>query len=187
MGVKLRLSVAGLLALIVAASLAAGGRANTKELGSIHSGRAAPSAPCRGEDLTVRHVTDDAAMGGHNTIEYAFTNNSSTPCTLKGYPRFELSDNSGKVRPDGRAIDSQQLPGDETRQPPRLVILAPGREALFHVYYNNGGAGYMGKPCPLARRVRIRAPGTRRSFVLHEDIRSCRSVLVSAVRSSPSP
>jgi hypothetical protein len=177
--------VAGLLALIVAASLVAGGQANPKEIASIHSGSAVPSAPCRGEDLTVRHVTDDAAMGGHNTIEYAFTNNSASPCTLKGYPRFELLDRSGKVRPDGRAIDSQQLPGDETRQPPRLVILAPGREASFKVYYNNGGAGYMGKPCPLARRVRIKAPGTKRSFVLPEEIRSCRSVLVSVVRSSP--
>ena len=176
--------VAGLLALIVAASLVAGGQANTKEIASIRSGSAAAASPCRGEDLTVRHVTDDAAMGGHNTIEYAFANNSSSPCTLKGYPRFELLDRSGRVRPDGRAIDSQQLPGDETRQPPRLVILAPGREASFHVYYNNGGAGYMGKPCPLARRVRIKAPGTRKSFVLHEDIRSCRSVLVSAVGKS---
>jgi len=178
--------VAGLLALIVAASLVAGGQAKTKEMASNHSGSAAQSAPCRGEDLTVRHVTDDAAMGGHNTIEYAFTNNSSSPCTLKGYPRFELLDRSGRGRPDGRAIDSQQLPGDESRQAPRLVILAPGREASFHVYYNNGGAGYLGRPCPLVRRVRIKAPGTRRSFVLREEIRSCRSVLVSAVRTSPS-
>src|SRR5260370_23518341 len=163
-GVKLRMSVAGLLALIVAGSLVAGGQAKTKEIGSIHSGRAAPSAPCRGEDLTVRHVTDDAAMGGHNTIEYAFANNSSTPCTLKGYPRFELLDKSGKVRPDGRAIDSQQLPGDETRQPPRLVILAPRREALFHAYYNNSGAGYIGPPYALERRVRIRGPVTWKRF-----------------------
>jgi hypothetical protein len=179
--------VAGLLALVVAALLAAGRQANTKEIASIHNASAAPSAPCRGEDLTVRHVTDDAAMGGHNTIEYAFTNDSATPCTLKGYPQVELLDRSGRVRPDGRAIDSQQLPGVENRQPPRLVILAPGREASFKVYYNNGGAGYMGKPCPLARRVRIQAPGTKRSFVLPEEIRSCRSVLVSAVRNSPSP
>jgi hypothetical protein len=178
--------VTGLLSLIVAASLTAGGHPNSKEIVPIPSARAAPASPCRGEDLTVRHVTDDAAMGGHNTIEYAFTNSSSSPCTLKGYPQYELLDRAGRVRAGGRAIDSQQLPGADNRQTPRLVILAPGQEASFHVYYNNGGAGYMGKPCPLSQRVRIKAPGTRRSFVLREQIRSCRSVLVSAVRNLPS-
>src|ERR1700730_16930971 len=58
---------------------------------------------CRGTDLSIRHVTEDAAMGGHNTIDYAFKNDSASPCTLLGYPRFELLDKSGKVRPRGSA------------------------------------------------------------------------------------
>jgi hypothetical protein len=121
-------------------------------------------------------------MGGHNLIDYAFKNDSTSPCTLVGYPRFALLDRSGKVRRRGRAINSLQLPGDEAKGPPQLITLAPGKEAGFRVYYNNGGAGYLGKPCPLSQRVRLKAPGARRSFELREEIRSCRSILVSAVR-----
>jgi len=171
--------------LAVAAPVAAG-QPNIKGIAYARSVNVGGFAPCRGEDLSVRHVSDDAAMGGHNLIDYALRNNSSSPCTLIGYPRFELLDKAGKARRHGRAVNSQQLPGDETHEAPQLIALEPGKEAGFRVYYNNGGAGYMEKPCPLSQRVRIKAPGTRRSFVLREEIRSCRSVLVSAVRDLPS-
>ena len=126
-------------------------------------------------------------MGGHNTIDYALKNNSSSACTLKGYPRFELLNKSGKLISRGRAINSQQIPGDETKQPPQLVTIEPGKEAWFLVYYNNGGAGYMGQPCPVSRRVKIVAPGTTKSFFLKENITSCSTVQVSPVRSGPPP
>lgn len=142
----------------------------------------APIGPCRGEDLSVRHVTDDAAMGGLRTIDYAFKNKSSASCTLKGYPRYELLDKSGVVRPHGRATGSPQLPVDDAAYPPQLVTIAPGKEAGFRVYYNSGGAGYVGKPCPVSRRVRIAAPGTTRRFVLREDISLCGGLQVSGVR-----
>ena len=109
--------VAILPALLAAAASVAAGQANAGAL-----------LPCRGEALSVRHVSDDAAMGGHDLIDYAFKNNSSSPCTLKGYPRYELLDRSGKVRRHGRAINSQQLLGDDKKEPPRLVTLAPGRK-----------------------------------------------------------
>ena len=177
--------VAILLTLLAAASSVAAGQTKIKEPVYVNSANVGAFASCRGEDLSVRHVSEDAAMGGHNLIDYALRNNSSAPCTLKGYPRFELLDRSGKVRKRGRAIDSQKLPGDETKETPQLITVEPGKEAGFRVYYNNGGAGYLGKPCPLSRRVRIKAPGTRRSFELREEIRSCRGVLISAVRNSP--
>ena len=169
-----------LLSLIAAASTTAIGQTKARPSGFVTNTNAA--APCRGADLLVRHVTEDAAMGGHNTIDYAFKNDSASPCTLMGYPRFELLDKAGKVRPRGRAINSQQLPGDESKQPPQLVTIEPDREAWFRVYYNSGGAGYVGKPCPVSRMVWISAPGTTRSFVLPEKITSCHSVKVSAVR-----
>jgi hypothetical protein len=34
---------------------------------------------CRDNQLLVLHVSDDAAMGGLRSIEYAFTNNSLSP------------------------------------------------------------------------------------------------------------
>jgi hypothetical protein len=178
--------VAILLALLAAASSVATGQTDTKATAYARSANVGAFAPCRGEDLSVRHVSEDAAMGGRNLIDYAFKNNPSSPCTLSGYPRFELLDRSGRVRPHGRAVNSQRLPGDEIKEAPELIALEPGKEAGFRVYYNSGGAGHMGKPCALSRRVRIKAPGTRRSFELREEIRSCRGVLISAVRNLPS-
>ena len=177
--------VAILLTLLAAASSVAAGQANIKGTAYAVSANGGAFALCGGGDLSVRHVTDDAAMGGHDLIDYAFKNNSPSPCTLIGYPRFELLDGHGKVRRQGRAVNSRRLPGDEAKEAPQLITLEPGKEAGFRVYYNSGGAGYMGKPCPLSRKVRIKAPGTSRTFELREEIRSCRGVLISAVRNSP--
>jgi hypothetical protein len=138
--------------------------------------------PCRGADLSVRHVNDDAAMGGHLLTDYAFKNNSSNACTLKGYPRFELLSKSGQLLPNGRAINSRKLMGEETATTPQLVTIEAGKEANFRVYTNNGGAGYSGKGCPTSHKVRIVAPGTTRAFMLKEEIRSCQKVQVSALR-----
>jgi hypothetical protein len=146
-----------------------------------------PSVQCRGADLSVRQVSDDAAMGGEHLILYAWRNNSSMPCTLKGYPRYELLDKLGAVRPRGRAINSQQLPVDEEKMRPQLVTIKPAQETWFRVHYNSGGAGYIGKPCPVSRKVRIVAPGTTRAFILKENITSCRTVEVSTVRPEPMP
>lgn len=147
-----------------------------------YKGPIATALPCRDADLSVRHVTEDAAMGGVNTIDYAFKNKSSSSCTLIGYPGFELLDKSGNVRPRGRAIKSRQMFGEETKYTPQLVTIEPGKEAGFRVYYNSGGAGYLGKPCPLSGKVRITAPGTTRRFILREQIRSCGRVEVYAIR-----
>lgn len=151
-----------------------------------HNFRIGPQAvaPCRGADLSPRHVTDDAAMGGHNLSVYAFKNESLNACTLKGYPVFELLNKSARLLPKGRAINSRKLMGDEAESDPQLVTIEPGKEAVFRVYSNNGGAGYRGKPCPVSRFVSMIAPGTTRTFVLKSEIRSCQAVKVSAVRPS---
>ena|SRR5437773_1184407 len=171
-----------LLGLIAATSTIAMGQTRSRRHSYLMNAMPVTSR-CRGADLSVRHMTEDAAMGGQNTVDYAFKNESTSPCTLMGYPQFEFLDKAGKVRPRGRAINSQHLPGDESKRPPQLVTIEPDKEAWFRIYYNSGGAGYVGKPCPVSSMVRISAPGTRRSFVLPERITSCRDVKVSAVRS----
>lgn len=139
--------------------------------------------PCQGADLSPRHITDDAAMGGHLLSDYAFKNDSLSPCTLKGYPVFELLNKSAALLQKGRAINSRKLIGDEAKSDPQLVTIEPGKEAIFRVYSNNGGAGYTRKRCPTSRWVRIVAPGTTRAFVLKAEIRFCQAVKVSAIRS----
>ena len=169
-----------LLTLIASASTLVLGQTNPAHIGYIQTDM---SSACRGGQLSVRHVSDDAAMGGLRQIDYAFTNTSSSPCTLSGYPRFELLNRSGQPRRGGRAVNREQLPGMEENQSPQLVTLAPGQTAWFRVHHNSGGAGYVGKPCPTSPKVRITAPGIRRGFILREEIQSCREVEISSVRS----
>ena len=133
----------------------------------------------------MRHVSDDAAMGGHRSIVYSLRNNASAACTLKGYPRYELLDKAGRLR--SRAVNSQQLPGDDSKVRPQLVTVESGKEAWFRVHYNSGGAGYVGKPCPVSPQVRIMAPGTTRPLLLREVINSCGIVEVSSVRGGSPP
>ena len=167
--------------ILLAAASAAMGQESIKSAPNFRIGPQTVE-PCRGPDLSVRHVSDDAAMGGHLLTDYAFKNNSSNACTLKGYPRFELLSKSGQLLPNGRAISSRKLMGEETATTPQLITIEAGQEAMFRVYTNNGGAGYSGKGCPTSRKVRIIAPGTTRAFMLKEEIRSCQKVQVSAVR-----
>jgi hypothetical protein len=139
------------------------------------------AARCYDNQLSVRHVTEDAAMGGVRTIDYAFTNTSSSPCTLSGYPRFEVLTRSGRLARNGRASRGLTRLDEEAKKGPHRVTIEPGKAAMFQVYYNAGGAGYMGKPCPIYRKVRITAPGARRGFVLREEIQLCGSLEVSPV------
>jgi hypothetical protein len=175
----MRLTFLPLLVIAVAAVTAS---AQPDSRTTIYKGPVRTALPCRDSDLSVRHVTEDAAMGGVNTIDYAFKNKSSSSCTLIGYPRFELLDKTGNVRPRGRAINTRQMFGEEMKYTPQPVTIFPGTEAGFRVYYNSGGAGYLGKPCPVFAKVRITAPGTTRRFILREQIRSCGRVEVYAIR-----
>jgi hypothetical protein len=136
---------------------------------------------CHESQLSVRHVSEDAAMGGVRTVGYAFTNTSSSPCALKGYPRFEILNKSGRVVRGGRAANGLSRMGDDAKMAPRSVTIEPGKTATFLIYYNAGGAGYMGKPCPTYGRVRITAPGAKRGFVLRDNLQLCGGLEVSPV------
>src|SRR5712671_3500384 len=95
-----------LLVIVMAASATAFAQPDSRT--TIYKGPVRIALPCRDQDLSLRHVTDDAAMGGLRMIGYAFKNESSATCSLRGYPRFELLIKSGAVRPGGRAANSEQ-------------------------------------------------------------------------------
>lgn len=146
-----------------------------------HDRNPAP-AQCLDNQLSVRHNSEDAAMGGLRSMQYFFTNTSSTPCTLKGYPSFELLNKSGRVAQGGRAAKGLTRMGDEFTKPPQLVTIEPGKTATFWIDYLARGAGSTGKPCPTYRQFRITAPGTKRVFVQRDVIEVCSGLEVSPVR-----
>ena len=177
-----------LLAFIAAASTLALGQASIKSVGYIKDSKSSATAQCLRENLSIKEGETDAAMGGHRSTPFTLTNNSSAPCTLKGYPRFEVLNSKGRVV--RRTVGKEQVTGDSQQGPPQLVTLEPGKTAWFSLYYNSGGAGHVGKPCPTYPKVKITAPGTTRAFVLRSEIQPCRGVQieVSSVRSgTPQP
>lgn len=131
---------------------------------------------CRADQLSVRRVGEDAAMGGARRIDYAFTNTSSSSCALKGHPVFEVLSRSGRVVRRARATA-----GDGAGTAQDAVKLEPSETATFYVSYNAGGAGRVGRPCPTYPKIRIAAPGSRRGFVLNEELRLCGGLEVSPV------
>lgn len=133
-------------------------------------------AVCRADQLSVRRIGEDAAMGGARGLDYAFTNISSSPCVLKGRPVFEVLSGPGRVVRRARAAA-----GDDAGTAQDSVKLGPGETATFLVSYNAGGAGRVGRPCPTYPKIRITAPGSRRGFVLREKLRLCGGLEVSPV------
>ena len=155
------------IALAAVPQLTAGGAVVLPDSISYTSSGATQSTPqpCAREDLTIKEGETDAAMGGVRRTPYVLTNTSKVPCTLTGYPSLELLNKAGAIVK--RA--TKQKSGD----PISSATLEPGKTAWFALNFNSGGAGYMGKPCPSYRQMRITTPGAKRPFVLRTDIQTC--------------
>ena len=124
-----------------------------------------PPTPCTRESLTIKEGETDAAMGGVRSAPFTLTNVSKAACTLEGYPSLELLSKTGAV--------VKRATKQKSDNPIAPATLEPGKTAWFALNFNAGGAGYMGKPCPSYKRLRITAPGVTRPFVLNSDIQTC--------------
>jgi hypothetical protein len=143
-------------------------------------GKSLASAPCRDNQLSLRHDAESAAMAGLRSMQFFFTNTSSSPCTLKGYPRFELLNKSGQPARGGRATNGLTRSGEDFQKPPQLVTIEPGKTAAFVIDYIATGAADKDR-CPIYRKFRITAPGTKRVFVQSDEIELCGGLEVSPV------
>jgi hypothetical protein len=138
---------------------------------------------CGNNQLSLRHEDEDAAMGGLRNMKFIFTNISASPCTLEGYPRFELLNKLGQPVRGGRATNGLTRMGDDLKKPPQLVTIEPGKTAMFWIGYLARGAGSIGKPCPTYRKFKVTAPGTNRVFIQSNSyvIEVCSGLEVSPV------
>jgi hypothetical protein len=150
---------------IIAISLACAPRFSSRA--SNPSGRLKPAIArsCTHGDLKVKAGEGNAAMGGVRETPFIFTNVSASPCTLEGYPNLELLSEKGSL--------VKRATKQKSDAPVAAVTIGPGQTAWFNLNYNAGGAGYMGKPCPAYRKVKITAPGVTQPFVLRAEIQTC--------------
>jgi Protein of unknown function (DUF4232) len=149
-----------IILIIVVPSLARSQTSFKNSVSSQNESSRAYTRRCMGWQLSVKHVADDAGAG-QRAVTYAFTNTSSRPCTLSGYPGFVLLNRAGRRLRGVHIV--------RTGDPAQVVTLAPGGNAWFNITYSSCSVGGT-PPCLVSAKVRITAPGTTRHFVLPEKL-----------------
>jgi hypothetical protein len=143
-----------------------------------------PQAQCLGANLSVSRISEDAGVG-NRAVNYAFTNTSSSPCTLKGYPGFALLDKRGR-RLRGIQVSRSDATYFQPEQAPQEVTLEPGKTAWFQVAYS--AVQSTPRKCPVSAKVKIIAPGSRRALIIADQLDPCGGgVTVTPVRSGLPP
>ena len=113
-------------------------------------------------------------MGGKVHGKYVFTNISSIPCTVKGFPVFILLDKSGKV------MSSVKIKYDTAK--PSLVRIDPKQTAWFQIFYSTGFGYDLKKTPPSSAKVKITVPKINRVFTLKSEIGAYRQLYVYAIK-----
>ena len=119
-----------LLMLVAAMSCLALGQTNVKGIGYIQNSNSSAGAQCLRENLSVKEGDTDAAMGGVRVTTYTFTNKSSSPCTLNGYPGVSAYRGASQVGP----------PATRNGGSHRTVTLTPGATAHAILRVTDWGA-----------------------------------------------
>jgi hypothetical protein len=167
-------------ALAIAASSLALSQTKVSQLGYSQNSNVSISTRCLAAQLSVRRVSHDAGAG-NRAINFAFTNTSLSPCTLKGYPRVVPLDRAGRTLRGVRVLNDEGT-YFQPEQAAEAVTLEPGKTAWFQIAFN--AIQSTAKRCPVSARIRITAPDTRRAFVLREQMELCqRTIRVTPVRS----
>src|SRR5919199_5766052 len=124
-------------------------------------------ARCQTSQLSVRQVSGDAGVG-NRAIIYAFTNTSSSVCTLYGYPKFQPLNAKGQPIKEIQVIQPEITYFHQGK--PRQVTLAPGAQASFQIAYN---AVHEGQSCTQVSKVKIAPPNTDQFLTLTEQFTPC--------------
>ena len=130
------------------------------------TGTAATPPRCSISQLRVRQTSSNGAAGSIG-LTFAFTNVSSTTCTLFGYPGMQML-----------AAGGGSLPTTVIRAPSvvvpavaeRTVILGPNAIASFYAGYSDVSAG----SCPQAARLEVTPPNAYDHLVIATSIAPCR-------------
>jgi hypothetical protein len=143
--------------------------------GAAGSGTASPSSPAAGAACVAANVRvrlDTAAAGvaaGTYYVPLVFTNASSQPCELTGYPAVALTSGvAGQQIGTEAAVDRSVRPG--------AVLLAPG--GIAHAWLGIGdAANFPAKSChPVtAAGFRVVVPGSESASYLAHRVPACKA------------
>lgn len=154
-------------------------------LAAVFATAASAQSQCTGSQLSVTEGEGESDMGGKRYGVFEFTNKSTEPCTLAGFPSFAALDKAGKVM----AVVKVKYTNDYVNSPVeksdanKVVTLEPGKKASFQIYYNDGMALDHKKPFPKVAKVRIKAPKDTKVFTLKSEFTACCGIQVGSIRS----
>ena len=131
---------------------------------------------CQMSQLTVRAANGDAGAG-HVGWVYAFTNTSSSTCTLYGYPGFLPLDAKGHPLAGVKVTWSNSNYLHHAQR--HHIALAPSAQASFEVVYSDMSS--LGENCPASSKVEITPPNAYQHFTLNEHLSPCREVFITPV------
>ncbi|MFI5777223.1 DUF4232 domain-containing protein [Nocardia sp. NPDC051570] len=128
---------------------------------------------------------DQGVGAGQRYAALIFTNTSTTPCTLTGYPGVSYVADSG---------DQSGNPADRASGPITTVTLIPGAQASALLHDTNGMGGYDPDRCQLAPAagLRVYPPDQRDSVVVPGQTSHCagpdiHSFTVGPIQPGPLP
>ena len=153
------------------------GSAATSQTGP-HLSIASNLKNCQTSQLSVRHV-DGAAALGHTGESYAFTNISSSPCTLYGYPGFVPLDAHGQPLAGVKVTRSESNYMHQAQ--PHQLTLTPGAQASFVMVYRHARIDGYGHSCPESAKVEITPPNATGHFSLPEHLTLCGTIFLTPV------
>lgn len=136
------------------------------------------SATCLASQLVIQRGLEGAAMGSVGVTGMGFKNISTTPCTLKGFPKLQMLDATGhRISTHvlhGTSYTVQAVPGSS-------VMLTPGQVAKFDLMYHSA-TGYGRKICPTSTHVRITPPNLKKGITLNWQIQPYGGVSIQKLR-----
>jgi hypothetical protein len=127
------------------------------------------TAPCSDEQLRITATSDTARADSPGATILLFTNTSSSPCRLTGYPTVDVSES-------GRTQSAVWTPAG---YPPDEVIIAP--RATASALVTPATASRCDRTGLKHPRLTVTAPGQRRSHQLAALRRCCLPLVVNPI------
>lgn len=159
--------------------------ANPEGLPVVGSGGTSPTVTrCHTADLAL-HSGQISAGAGNRFAPLFFSNTSTAPCTLYGFPGLQMLDAQGNALPTNARWGGGQL----ANQPgPTTVTLQPGASAEFMIHWEVIPVGNE-TSCPTSAKLEVTPPNAYNFLVIPMSMHACGggTIDVSAVQPAGIP
>ena len=141
-------ALAGVAALATAGMAAAGTSAGASTIPTTVSHITYAPRDCAGSQLTATLTRGPWTRGNNRELVLMLTNNSSSACTLSGYPGLQLLNNSYRPLPTTTVPGTERIPVQVPGRTlvPGGTVLRPGQPAIADITFAVQGGRFYPQP-----------------------------------------